>query len=387
MTASPSVLAFDVTARDGAARAAVVGTAHGKIETPAFMTVGTLGAAKGLTVEQLQAAGAQVLLMNAFHLAWRPGERLVQEMGGLHRFTGWDRPILTDSGGYQIFSLPGLRKIEESGATFASPVDGAVRAFTPEAVVEIEAALGADMVMPLDQCPAYPCKPGELGEAVERSIRWLQRSVKRHRELDPPGVHLFGIVQGGCDEQQRRRSVEGTCALDCAGFALGGFCVGEPIEATTAGVAFTAPRLPQDKPRYLMGMGTPQDILHAIGCGVDLFDCTLPTRNGRNAMAFTREGPLRLRNARFAKDDRPLDPQCPCPTCRRYSRAFLRHLFLAREMNAAILTSLHNVAFYLNLVQGARKAIAAGSYEAYRRTFLEGFGAGAVLTETDEEGA
>lgn len=367
------MLTFKVHRTDGAARGGRLETAHGAIETPAFMTVGTLGAAKGLLPAQLREHGAQVLLMNAFHLAWRPGEKLVRELGGLHRFTGWDGPILTDSGGFQIFSLPGLRKITEEGALFASPTDGATRLFTPEEVVEIEVALGADMIMMLDQCPAFPFKAGELEEAVERSIRWAARGTRRWKELHAPDVNLFGIIQGGFDAKLRQRSVEGTCALDLPGYALGGFCVGETIQDTHAGIQMSAHLLPADKPRYLMGMGTPEDILLAIGCGMDLFDCTLPTRNGRNGMVFTSNGPLRLRNAVHARDPQPLDPACNCYTCRTFSRAFLRHLFLAREMNAAILASLHNVAFYLNLLKGAREAIAGGRFEAFRRNFLERF--------------
>lgn len=378
------MLSFKVNQLDGAARCGVLNTAHGTVETPAFMTVGTLGAAKGLMPAQLREHGAQVLLMNAFHLAWRPGEELVRTLGGLHRFTGWDGPILTDSGGFQIFSLPGLRKITEEGALFASPADGSTRLFSPEAVVEIEVALGADMIMMLDQCPAFPFKGGELEEAVERSIRWAQRGTRRWRELQAPDVNLFGIIQGGFDEKLRLRSIEGTCALDLPGYALGGFCVGEPIEATHAGIAMSAGKLPADRPRYLMGMGMPQDILLAIAEGMDLFDCTLPTRNGRNGMAFTSAGPVRLRNACHARDPGPLDPACGCYTCKTFSRAFLRHLFLAREMNAAILTSLHNVSFYLNLLKGAREAIRQGRFKEFREDFLGRYGAHAVPDDHDE---
>ena len=358
---------------------------HGRIETPAFMPVGTLGAAKGLTPQVLQEHGTQVLLMNAFHLAWRPGEDLIRDLGGLHRFSGWDGPILTDSGGFQIFSLPGLRKVSEEGAAFASPVNGTVRLFTPEAVVEIETALGADLIMPLDQCPAFPFPPGALEEAVARSVRWAVRSLRRFKELAPAGTRLFGIIQGGFDEAQRTRSLEETCALDLAGFALGGFCVGEPLEATHAGIAFSAPRLPADKPRYLMGMGTPADILHAVACGMDLFDCTLPTRNGRNGLAFTSRGPLRLKNACHARDARPLDEACRCYTCRTCARAFLRHLFLAREMNAAILTSLHNVAFYLNLMQRIREAISAQRLAAFSQDFLAHWEDGSAESGTEPD--
>ncbi|MCZ7646006.1 MAG: tRNA guanosine(34) transglycosylase Tgt [Planctomycetota bacterium] len=379
------MLGFRLLAQDGAARACVVETAHGAFETPAFMPVGTLGAVKGLLPSQLRESGAQIVLGNALHLAWRPGEARVQRLGGLHRFGGWDGPILTDSGGFQIFSLPGLRKITEEGAAFASPVDGAVRLFTPESVVDLECALGADLIMPLDHLKELPCPRSELVEAVDRSIRWAERALRRKVELERPEIALFGIVQGGTDRELRTRSAEGTCKLEFPGFALGGFSVGEETAAMHEAIAFSAPLLPAGKPRYLMGMGTPPDLLHAVGSGMDMFDCTLPTRNGRNAQAFTSEGPLRLRNARFAEDERPLDPRCACQTCRTVSRAFLRHLFLAREMNAAILTSLHNVSFYLELMRGSREAIRAGRFEAFRSEFLSRYReGGAGADEADE---
>ncbi len=367
-------LDFELKTTDGLARRGVVTTDHGAFDTPAFMTVGTMGAAKGLTAQHLKDHGAQILLMNAFHLAWRPGEDLVREMGGLHRFTGWDGPILTDSGGFQVFSLPGLRKIKEDGVEFASPVDGRVRFFSPESVMEIECALGADIIMQLDHCPGHPCSAEDLSAAVERSIRWAKRCVEHHRKVAPTHVNLFGIVQGGSSEALRSRSVDETCSLPFAGMALGGFSVGETTSAMHQGISFSAPKLPVDKPRYLMGMGTPEDILHAVASGMDMFDCTLPTRNGRNALAFTSRGPLRLRNARFAKDERPLDEECTCYTCKTVSRAFLRHLFLAREMNACILTSLHNVAFYLKLMQDLRSAIEERRLESFRIQFLERYG-------------
>jgi queuine tRNA-ribosyltransferase len=378
-------LQFEVTHTDGLSRLGRLTTTHGVIETPNFMVVGTLGTPKGLTLQQLREHGSQVLLMNALHLAWRPGEQLVKDLGGLHRFTGWDGPILTDSGGFQIFSLPGLRKVSEEGAQFASPVDGAVRAFTPETVIELEHALGADLIMPLDQCPAYPCTDEQLREAVERTIRWAKRALDRHHALATPGVDLFGIIQGGCAEAWRGRSLEATCALSFSGFALGGFCVGEPPELTRAAIEFTAPKMPADKPRYLMGMGRPIDLLAAVAAGVDLFDCTLPTRNGRNATFFTSNGLLRIRNAAHARDSRPVDEACSCYTCRHFSRAFLRHLFLAREMNAAILASLHNVAFYLKLMRDVRVAIQEGRFVEFRRRFLEAYGDDAAQTETDGE--
>ncbi|HLX63554.1 MAG TPA: tRNA guanosine(34) transglycosylase Tgt [Planctomycetota bacterium] len=384
------MLSLSITHRDQLARAGQLSTAHGVIDTPNFMTVGTLGAPKGVMPAQIEELGAQVMLMNAFHLAWRPGEQIVKKLGGLHAFTGWKRPILTDSGGYQIFSLPGLRKITEEGAVFASAVDGTVRQFSPEAVVDIELALAPDMAMVLDECPPYPCSHDELSGAVERSIRWAQRSYAHAREAltlpSPTGrgettdVNFFGIVQGGFDEALRQRSLEATAAIPFAGLALGGFCVGEPIEETHRGIVFTAPKMPADRPRYLMGMGTPADILLAVAHGIDLFDCTLPTRNGRNGLAFTSQGKIRIKNARHTQSDKPLDAACNCYCCRNFSRAFLRHLLLAREMNAAILTSLHNLAFYLNLMKEIRDAIKSARLSEYSKDFLARWNSG----ESDE---
>jgi queuine tRNA-ribosyltransferase len=364
------MLSISITHHDGIARSGTIQTAHGIIETPNFMTVGTLGAPKGVTPQQVIAHGGQVLLMNAFHLAWRPGEERVKRLGGLHRFCGWSGPILTDSGGFQIFSLPGLRKITDEGAQFASPVDGAIRMFSPESVVDIQCALGPDMAMVLDECPAFPCTDAQLSGAVERSIRWAERSYARWKEVAPPHVNLFGIVQGGFDERQRRRSLDATAAIPFAGLALGGFCVGEKIEDTHHGIAFTAPLLPADKPRYLMGMGTPLDIFHAVAHGIDLFDCTIPTRNGRNGLAFTSQGRVRIKNTCHSDDPGPLDPNCNCYTCTTFSRGFLRHLLLARELNAAILVSLHNLAFYFNLMRGIREAIKSRRLTVFAQEFM-----------------
>jgi len=384
------MLTLELRARDGLARRAVVHTAHGSIETPNFMTVGTLGAVKGILPRHLLDLGAQVMLMNAFHLAWRPGEELVRKMGGLHKFCGWPEPILTDSGGFQIFSLPGLRKITDEGALFANAVDGSLRLFSPESVVDIECALAPDMAMVLDECPPYPCTPRELTGAVDRSIRWAERSWKHAVKLQgaPPGtgsqqptaaargthrtpyVNFFGIVQGGFDDSARQRSLDATAAIPFPGLALGGFCVGEKIEDTHHGITFTAPKMPAGRPRYLMGMGTPEDILLAVAHGIDLFDCTIPTRNGRNGLAFTATGTVRIKNSEHAGSALPLDAHCSCYTCQNFPRAYLRHLFLAREMNAAILISLHNVAFYLQLMQDIRKAIEEGRLAAFSAEFL-----------------
>ena len=375
------MLSQTITHTDGRARAGQITTAHGVIDTPNFMTVGTLGAPKGVTPQQILDCGAQVMLMNAFHLAWRPGEQIVKSIGGLHKFTGCNKPILTDSGGYQIFSLPGLRKITEEGAVFASAVDGTTRLFTPESVVDIELALAPDMAMVLDECPPHPCTPEQLNGAVERSIRWAERSYRHAKEIAQPDVNFFGIVQGGFDEAARKRSLEATAAIPFQGLALGGFCVGEPLELTHAGIVYTAPLMPADKPRYLMGMGTPVDILLAVKHGVDLFDCTLPTRNGRNGLAFTSRGKVRIKNARHTASALPLDEHCSCYTCRNFNRAFLRHLLLAREMNAAILISLHNLAFYLDLMREIREAIREQRLEAYSRDFMARWDSGDEVEE------
>lgn len=378
------MLTQSITHHDGLARAGTIHTAHGVIETPNFMTVGTLGAPKGVLPQQILDCGAQIMLMNAFHLAWRPGEEIVKKIGGLHKFTGWNLPILTDSGGYQIFSLPGLRKITEEGAVFASAVDGLTRLFSPEAVVDIELALAPDIAMVLDECPPHPCSQAQLDGAVERSIRWAERSYKHAKSIDQPDVNFFGIIQGGFEERARKRSLEATAAIPFQGLALGGFCVGEPLELTHAGIVYTAPLMPKDKPRYLMGMGTPVDILLAVKHGVDLFDCTLPTRNGRNGLAFTSKGKVRIKNARHAASSLPLDENCGCYTCKNFNRAFLRHLLLSREMNAAILLSLHNLAFYLNLMQEIRVAIREQRFDAYSKAFLSRWDEGDEGAEIEE---
>lgn len=379
------MLKFSLTHSDGIARCGTLELAHGTVETPNFMTVGTLGALKGVTHEQVETHGSQVMLMNAFHLAWRPGEKTVQKLGGLHKFTGWKKPILTDSGGYQIFSLPGLRKITDEGALFASIVDGTQRMFSPEEVVDISCALAPDMAMVLDECPAYPFTPEALSSAVDRSARWAERSVKRAKEVAPEHVNFFGIVQGGFDEKERQRSLELTAALPFPGLALGGFCVGEPIEDTHRAIAFTAPKMPTERPRYLMGMGTPIDILHSVAHGIDLFDCTMPTRNGRNGTMFTSQGIVRMKNAKHAQSDLPLDPACQCYTCKNFSRGYLRHLKLAGELNAAILLSLHNLAFYLNLMKDIREAIKGRRLAAFTREFLARWSAGSAEEPLDAD--
>ncbi|MCX7804061.1 MAG: tRNA guanosine(34) transglycosylase Tgt [Planctomycetota bacterium] len=352
-------------------RAGILRTSRGEVPTPAFMPVGTRGAVKGLTVGCLREMGASIILANAYHLAMRPGEKLIAGLGGLHRFCGWNGPILTDSGGYQVFSLAASRRISEEGVEFRSPVDGSVRFFSPEGVIGIQAMLGSDIVMPLDICPPGDAPPAEVEEAVERTLRWAERSVRAAAGTLAAGQALFAIVQGGTDERLRRRSAEASMAIGgFGGFAIGGLSVGEDPARTMETVRLTAPMLPADLPRYLMGMGRPGDIVRAIGFGADMFDCVLPTRNARNAQAFTSRGTIRLRSAAFAADGSPIDPDCDCETCRHHSRAFIRHLFLAGDMNAAILTTIHNVSFYLRLVRDARAAILEGRFEAFRDGFL-----------------
>lgn len=351
---------FEVLATDGAARRGRLHTPHGVAETPVFMPVGTQATVKGLTPDQLVAAGAQMVLANTYHLTLRPGDDLVAEMGGLHRFMRWDGPILTDSGGFQIYSLAPTRRIDDQGASFRSHIDGSLLELTPERAVAIQENLGADVAMCLDECPPGDTPGDYLCVAVRRTILWAERCREAHRR---PDQALFGIVQGGTDLALRQECAEALRALDFPGYALGGFSVGETPEQMAVALGPCAAMLPADKPRYLMGVGRPQDILAAVRSGIDMFDCVLPTRNGRNASAFTMEGPLRLRNAIHKRDPRPLEPCCGCYTCGGFSRAYLHHLFLAEEMLGPTLLSLHNVAFYCRLMAEVRQAIEEGRLE------------------------
>jgi queuine tRNA-ribosyltransferase len=308
-----------------------------------------------------------MLLANTYHLALRPGAELIAQLGGLHQFMGWDGPILTDSGGYQVFSLAAIRRLNDRGVEFRSHLDGSLLELTPERAVEIQELLGSDIAMCLDECPPYNAPDAELREAVRRTLHWAERCRKAQRRSDQA---LFGIVQGGLDLDLRRQCAQELIRLDFPGYALGGFSVGEPPEWMYPVVAATAAELPENKPRYLMGVGRPQDILEAVAAGIDLFDCVLPTRNGRNAQAFVRTGVLRLRNAIHRSDPRPLEEDCPCPACRQFSRAYLHHLFHADEMLGPILVSLHNVTFYQRLMAEIRQAIAAGQFDEYRAARL-----------------
>jgi queuine tRNA-ribosyltransferase len=364
-------LDFAVLKTDGRARRGRLVTAHGVVETPVFMPVGTQASVKGLTPDQLEAAGAQIILGNTYHLALRPGSDLIAEMGGLHRFMSWPRPILTDSGGYQIFSLAASRKITDRAAVFRSHIDGALFELPPERAVAIQEELGADIAMVLDECPAFGCTRGELEEAVRRTIHWAERCRAAHRRTDQA---LFAIVQGGTDAALRVRCAEQLAALDFPGYALGGFSVGEPIGEMLVVLETAAAALPVAKPRYLMGVGRPQDIVEAVARGVDMFDCVLPTRNGRNGQAFTFQGPLRLRNAVHRRDPAPLESDCPCYTCRHFSRAYLHHLFQTEEMLGPTLLSLHNVSFYLRLMWQIREAIDGGRFADFRAAHLARWG-------------
>jgi queuine tRNA-ribosyltransferase len=358
---------FKLLATDGTARRGRLTTAHGAVETPLFMPVGTQATVKGLTPQQLHDAGAHILLANTYHLALRPGDGLIAELGGLHRFMAWPGPILTDSGGFQVYSLAQARKITDHGVTFRSHLDGALLELTPERAVAIQENLGSDIAMCLDECPPGDSEPELLHTAVRRTLLWAERCRAAHRR---PDQALFAIVQGGTDLSLRADCARQLAALDFPGYALGGFSVGETAEQMAATLGPAATLLPFHKPRYLMGVGRPEDILAGIACGIDLFDCVLPTRNGRNASAFTADGPLRLRNARHRRDPAPLESDCNCYTCAHFSRAYLHHLFLAEEMLGPTLLSLHNVAFYLRLAAEARTAIEAGRFAAYRAACL-----------------
>jgi queuine tRNA-ribosyltransferase len=360
-------ITFELLHTDGAARRGRLHTPHGAVETPVFMPVGTQATVKGLTPQQLRDAGARIVLGNTYHLALRPGDGLIAELGGLHRFMAWDGPILTDSGGYQVYSLAPTRKITDHSAVFRSHIDGALFELTPELAVEIQENLGSDIAMCLDECPPADTAPDYMEVAVGRTLRWAERCRAAHRR---PDQALFAIVQGGTDLGLRARCAEGLKALDFPGYALGGFSVGETAEQMVQALGPTAALLPEGKPRYLMGVGRPEDVLAGVACGIDLFDCVLPTRNGRNAQAFTDGGPVRMRNAVHKRDSAPLEPGCPCYTCRHFSRAYLHHLFLAGEMLGPTLLSLHNVAFYCRLMADVREAVAAGRLAEYRAVRL-----------------
>ena len=349
---------FEVLRTQGSARLGRLSVTHGTIDTPAFMPVGTLGAVKGLTVDQLEDAGASVMLANLYHLALRPGIDTIESLGGLHSFTGWRRPLLTDSGGYQVFSLSALRKVDDDGVRFRSHLDGSPLSLTPASVVEMQERIGVDLAMMLDECPPWPVGEAEAEAAMVRTSSWARRAREAQRS---EATALFGIVQGSFYPRLRERALRDLIALDFDGYALGGVSVGEGTELHRSTVERFAPELPAEKPRYLMGVGTPADLLHAVENGVDLFDCVLPSRNGRHGVVFTHTAVLRIKNARFRDDPRPLEEGCSCPTCRTSSRAFVHHLIRARHQTGAALVTVHNVRFYLDFMADLREALASGS--------------------------
>jgi queuine tRNA-ribosyltransferase len=381
---------FIVSARDGMARRGVLATAHGDVETPVFMPVGTQGSVKAMTTRDLEEVGASIILGNTYHLYLRPGDDLIARRGGLHAFIGWPRPILTDSGGYQVFSLAARRKVEEAGVHFRSHLDGSSHVLTPEKAVDVQAQLGSDIAMVLDECPALPAADDTIRATVELTARWARRCRDRFfelRERGAAGVQVtnaaqaqFGIVQGGTSRALREASVDLTCAIGFDGYAIGGLSVGEASDQMYEVVQLTASRLPDDRPRYLMGVGTPLDLVESVSRGVDMFDCVLPTRNARNGQLFTTEGPLNIKNARYAEDDRPADSVCGCYTCQRYSRAYLRHPFLANEITAMTLNTLHNLYFYLDTMRRIRDAISFGTFEKFRQTFHRTFSRRSTMT-------
>lgn len=365
-----------------AARRATLITPHGNVDLPTFMPVGTLGAVKGVPIDRVRATGAQMVLGNTYHLALRPGEQTVAKLGGLHAFMGWDGPILTDSGGFQVFSLAERMEIDERGARFQSHIDGAPIELTPERSIEIQQALGSDVAMQLDEVPALPATRDTVAAAMQRSIRWAIRCQDHAaRSASHRGRQsLFAIVQGGLEADLRQESAEQLVERNFAGYAIGGLSVGEPAEAMYATIEATTPHLPADRPRYLMGVGKPEDLLEGISRGVDMFDCVMPTRNGRNALAFTDEGPVRLRNSCHTEDPRPLEADCPCPACQR-SRGYLAHLFRAKEMLGPVLLSIHNLTYYQRLMAGARAAIEQNRFSEFIRQKQAGWQAGAEKAE------
>jgi queuine tRNA-ribosyltransferase len=355
-------LQFQIATQDAAthARLGTLTLPHGGIETPVFMPVGTRASVKGILPDQLLAAGTTILLANTYHLAIRPGAEIVAELGGLHDFMAWPGPILTDSGGFQVFSLATLNKVDDEGVTFKSHVDGAIMRLDPAGAIRIQELLGADIIMAFDQCPPLPADRARLEDAVDRTIRWAAQCKEAHTRTDQA---LFGIIQGGLDLELRHRCLDALAAMDFPGYAIGGLSVGEKPEQTARFLHQFAWKLPDDRPRYLMGVGRPIDIIEGVAAGIDMFDCVMPTRNGRNSFAFTDGGFLRLRNTCYKTDARPLEEGCDCPACAHFSRAYLRHLFLADEMLGPILVSLHNIAYYHRWMKRIRDAIASGTFE------------------------
>ena len=374
----PEPFSFTLLKTDGGARRGEIGTPHGRVQTPAFMPVGTQGTVKGLTPDVVRSTGAEIVLGNTYHLMLRPGAERIAALGGLHAFMHWPLPILTDSGGFQVMSLSELRKLDEDGVTFRSHLDGAMVELSPERAIEIQALLGADIAMQLDECLRLPAPPGEIKRAMELSLRWAERCKRAFESQAREGYALFGIVQGGDDMLLRGESARELTAMEFQGYAIGGLAVGEPQAVMLKIVEETAPLLPGTCPRYLMGVGTPHDLLEAVARGIDMFDCVLPTRNGRHGMAFTRHGAINLSNARHAADPRPLDEQSAHPAAREFSRAYLHHLTKANEMLGAVLLSTVNLAYYQELMAGMRSAIEARRFDEFRAETMAGWERGDI---------
>ena len=367
MLAMTKPFSFSIAARDGKARTGLISTQRGEIRTPAFMPVGTAATVKAMLPENVAATGADILLGNTYHLMLRPGAERMARLGGLHRFMNWDRPILTDSGGFQVMSLTELRKLTEDGVTFKSHVDGSTHHLSPERSMEIQALLGSDIVMCFDECPALPADRARIETSMRLSMRWAARS--REAFGDRPGHALFGIQQGGLETDLRGESADALRAIGFDGYAIGGLAVGEGQEAMLACLDHAPGQLPDDKPRYLMGVGKPDDIVGAVMRGVDMFDCVLPSRSGRTGQALTRMGAINIKNARHADDPRPLDAECTCPACTNYSRAYLHHVFKAQEIISSMLLTWHNLHYYQELMSGIRAAIAAGDLAGFAAAF------------------
>ena len=362
-----SRFSFQLNATDGTARTGVISTPRGDIRTPAFMPVGTAATVKAMMPDSVRATGADILLGNTYHLMLRPGAERIDRLGGLHKFMNWDRPILTDSGGFQVMSLSGLRKLTEKGVTFKSHIDGSKHELTPERSMEIQRLLGSDIVMCFDECPALPATDAEVAKSMRMSMRWAQRS--RDAFGDRPGHALFGIQQGGVTQELRAESAAALTEIGFDGYAVGGLAVGEGQEAMFGVLDYAPGQLPADKPRYLMGVGKPDDIVGAVKRGIDMMDCVLPSRSGRTGQAWTRRGQVNIKNARHADDPRPLDENCACPACSNYSRAYLHHVFRSQEMISGMLLTWHNLHYFQDIMQGMRDAIAAGSFASWEATF------------------
>jgi queuine tRNA-ribosyltransferase len=373
MARAVSRFTFSISATDGAARTGAIAMQRGEIRTPAFMPVGTAATVKAMRPEEVRASGADIILGNTYHLMLRPGAERVAKMGGLHKFMGWERPILTDSGGYQVMSLSELTKVTDEGVSFASHLDGSRHMLSPERSIEVQRLLDSDIIMQFDQLVATTSMRQQQADAMERSIRWAKRS---REEFDRRGEHaeraaIFGIQQGALDEELRKASADALIDIGFDGYAVGGLAVGEGQEAMLRCLDFAVDMLPADKPRYLMGVGKPDDIVEAVARGIDMFDCVLPTRSGRTGQAFTADGPLNMRNARFAEDPEPIEPRCPCPACTTFSRAYVHHLVKAGEILGAMLMTQHNLWFYQRLMKGLRAAIAQETLETFASNFLE----------------